>query len=491
MEQRKNEEVQPAGRNAGSHNKGVRKMTNTEHTKPRTKNTRAVALSVLAMLLAISLALLAGAQQQAQALILYTGYTVNHTDDAPDVGPGDNLCDTNPNVSGEQCTLRAAIQESNASAGTQHIYFGIPGTGVHTIKPASELPTIKDTVTIDGYTQGDSTSDPADDARANTLAKGTNAKLMVQLEGSQLGGWDTSGLRVSAPDVVIKGLVINRFSFGIHSVDAQATKIEGNFLGTNPSGTKAPGSADGELPSGVYLATNSFPYDSNATVGGPDPADRNIISGNAALGILLGSDGNEVSGNLIGTQRDGKSPLGNGFGGMEIVGANNVVGKAAAGYANTIAFNGGDGVWVVDISITGNRVISNSIFSNKDLGIDLGDEGVTPNDAGDPDIGPNNLQNYPVLSSAKKSAGKTTIKGKLNSTPGKTFKVQFFSNPKGTDEGKKLFFSRTVTTNGTGAASFAFATKKKVDLGQNMTATATSPAGDTSEFSAPRKVVAS
>ena len=140
---------------------------------------------------------------------------------------------------------------------------------------------------------------------------------------------------------------------------------------------------------------------------------------------------------------------------------------------------------------TGNRILSNSIFSNGAIGIDLNADGPTANDPGDTDTGPNNLQNKPALSSAKKSAtGTTTVRGNLNSTPDKTFNIQFFSNPSGTDEGKIYLGSKSVTTNGTGNVSFTLSTKKTIRLGQNITATATGPGGNTSEFSAPRKVVA-
>jgi hypothetical protein len=67
--------------------------------------------------------------------------------------------------------------------------------------------------------------------------------------------------------------------------------------------------------------------------------------------------------------------------------------------------------------------------------------------------------------------------------------VQFFSNPKGADEGKTLLGTQSVTTDGSGNASFAFSTKKQVRLGQNITATATGPGGNTSEFSPPKKVM--
>jgi len=146
---------------------------------------------------------------------------------------------------------------------------------------------------------------------------------------------------------------------------------------------------------------------------------------------------------------------------------------------------------LVDPGATGNRILSNSIFANVQQGIDLGADGPNANDPGDADTGANYLQTFPVLSSARKNAaGTTTVKGTLNSTPDKTFTLQFFSDPKGTNEGKTLLGSGTFSTDGSGKASFTFSTKKAIRLGQNITATATGPGGNTSEFSAPKKVVA-
>jgi len=83
------------------------------------------------------------------------------------------------------------------------------------------------------------------------------------------------------------------------------------------------------------------------------------------------------------------------------------------------------------------------------------------------------------------------VRGELDSTPNQTFRVQFFSNPKGTDEGKTFLGSQLVSTDGSGDASFTYSTKKHIMLGQNITATATGPGGNTSEFSAPKTVVES
>jgi hypothetical protein len=171
--------------------------------------------------------------------------------------------------------------------------------------------------------------------------------------------------------------------------------------------------------------------------------------------------------------------------------SDNTIGGAAPGASNRIAFNVQDGVHVD--SGTNNRILPNSIFSNgstaNDLGIDLFPDGPTLNDAGDADPGPNNLQNFPEITSAKTGGGQTSIKGRLSSTPNKTFNVLVFSNPSG-NEGKKFLGQKSVTTNGSGNASFTFVPAQAVSVGQTITATATRGL-NTSEFSAPKGVVAS
>jgi len=190
-------------------------------------------------------------------------------------------------------------EESNANpASPEVILFNIPGTGVHTIKPKTDLPTITDAVTIDGYSQ------PG--ASVNTLKKGTNAKLMIQLDGSTTV-W--RGLTIEAPDSVIKGLVIDRFDESGIYIDAQGanTTVGGNFIGADPSGTEA-------RNTGIGVWALGF---GNNTIGGSVPAARNLISGNhGGAGLILNSDGNEVFSNLIGTQKDSKSPLGNDYYGV-------------------------------------------------------------------------------------------------------------------------------------------------------------------------------
>ena len=132
------------------------------------------------------------------------------------------------------------------------------------------------------------------------------------------------------------------------------------------------------------------------------------------------------------------------------------------------------------------EILSNSIFSNGGLGIDLNDDGVTPNHPGGAIPGPNNLQNYPVLTSAVSTGGKTTIMGTLNGAASSRYLIQFFANvaadPSGYGQGQTLIGSITVTTDSNGNASFTATFTATVPSGQFVIATATDSTGDTSEF---------
>jgi hypothetical protein len=275
---------------------------------------------------------------------------------------------------------------------------------------------------------------------------------------------------------------------GVEIRDAAAgNKVVGNYLGTDSSGTRDLGNGDDGVA--IYFAPDNI-------IGGTTAGARNVVSGNESDGVYIeGSDatGNRIMGNYIGTDKSGTAPLGNYSVGVLIsIASNNTIGGTQAGAGNVISATRYEGVSIYGGSATGNRILSNSIFANGGLGIDLGNDGPTPNDLKDADTGSNYLQNYPVLSSARKSAtGTSTVKGTLDSTPDSTFLVQFFSNPSGANEGKTLLGSQTVSSNGSGDLSFSFSTKKAIKLGQNITATATGPGGNTSEFSAPRQVVAS
>ena len=400
-------------------------------------------------------------------------FTVNSTDDGRDANFADGRCDAVAAESGNQCTFRAAIEQANETPGADEIRFGIGGVGVRTITPDTELPAVVEAVTIAGYSQPGS--------KKNTLARGTNAVPLIELDGRNAGV--VRGLEILAPDVAVRGLVVNNFDFGGIFTNAPNTRIEGNFVGTDPTGTLGRGNGS----SGVFVGGL------NAVVGGAAPEARNLVSGNLSDGVALHGSGARVRGNLVGTAKDGTSALPNANDGVQIInGTDNTVGGTSAGEANTVASNGGAGVEIAGSQSTANRILRNSVFENGGLGIDLvgGIEDAsdaTRNDPGDLDSGPNGLQNKPALSSARTASGKTTVKGSLASTPKRTFTLRLFSDEPG-DEGRTSLAKESVTTNAEGDAPFAFSLGAALPAGRSVTATATGTDG-TSEFSEPRQVV--
>ena len=371
--------------------------------------------------------------------------------------------DNGDNMNPTPGSLRQAIIQANANPGLDTIVFTILGPAPHTIVPPVPLPTITDPVTIDGIiSQPDFAGTP-----------------VIELNGASAGA-GANGLNVSTNNSLVKGLVINRFSGNGIVLNGTANMVKGNFIGTNATGSLALGnSLDGVLISGG----------SGNTVGGTTPAERNVLSGNRnGVQVSGPATGNQVRGNFIGTNAAGTAGVGNSANGVLISGSsgNSVGAPDSASSSNTIAFNGASGVAVV--SGTGNPILTNSIFSNGGLGIDLGPTGVTLNDPGDGDSGANNLQNFPVLNSANAAGTSTTIQGTLNSTANTLFRIEFFasqvSNPSGFGEGQTFIPPATlVTTDASGNATFNPTLPVTVAPGQIITATATDPGNNTSEFS--------
>lgn len=267
---------------------------------------------------------------------------------------------------------------------------------------------------------------------------------------------------------------------GGQSTFSKGNVIYGNLIGTDQSGLSGLGNASHGIVVTVAEET---------VIGSWLPGAGNVISANGISGIFLGTfgtDHNTVQGNRIGTDRTGTQPLGNLGHGVHIKASpDNLVGGTTPAAGNTIAFNGGDGIFAE--SGTANRFSGNSISSNIGLGIDLGTDGVTPNDAGDADAGSNNLQNFPILTSAALSGGTIRIAGSVRSAAGASLTLEFFSSaaadPTGFGEGRTYLGSTTVTTDGDGNADFTFDLAAAVPTGHAVTATATDAGGNTSEFS--------
>jgi hypothetical protein len=259
--------------------------------------------------------------------------------------------------------------------------------------------------------------------------------------------------------------------------------VQGNYIGTDVTGSR------GLIDSTILLNTTGIAVRSNKNlIGGVVSGAQNVISGNFD-GILLTSAAsqNVMQGNLIGLNALGTEPVPNFQGGIALFfdAVDNIVGGTQSGAANKIAFNGFYGLLVAG---TRNSIRGNSIFSNGGLGIDLGPTDVTPNDNGDSDSGGNNLQNFPVLTSVTSNAGSTTIQGSLNSTPNTTFQIDFYSSaaldPSGHGEGALFFGTTAITTDGSGNATINASFPLPLGAGRVVTATATDPNGNTSEFSA-------
>ncbi len=258
--------------------------------------------------------------------------------------------------------------------------------------------------------------------------------------------------------------------------------VQGNFIGTDVTGSNDLGNEFG----GVALSEAA-----NNTVGGTVAGAGNVISGNDFNGVTINSPTateNRVQGNRIGTRADGLTPLANSGSGVVIQNSAsiNTIG-GVAGEGNIIAFNLGAGVKVE--TGTGNVITSNSIFSNGGLGIDLGPVGLTANDGNDGDSGANDLQNFPVLTSANGGiGGGVNIQGTLNSTTNTTFTLHFYASTScdgsGNGEGQTFLGSAMATTVGNNVAFNITLPGASASVGQVITATATNPLGSTSEFSA-------
>jgi hypothetical protein len=334
-----------------------------------------------------------------------------------------------------------------------------------------------------------------------TGGNGASAQAVIELAGAgtvMIGGTAAgTGNLISGFSTARPGILVDTGVVG-------PVTIQGNFIGTTTTGNAALGNGGPGID--ILGATN-------VTIGGTLPAARNVIGGNGngmspkGPGILV--EGNPpfstgtavIQGNNIGIGANGSSNIGNIGDGIDFASGatGSTVGASSSGGAgaNIIAFNGagrtnGAGVGVPNGSAT-NKIFSNSIFSNTGsstgIGIDLSaggsaTDGPTANDACDGDAGGNNLQNFPVLTSAQSTGSSITIAGILNSTASTTFTIEFFSNPAGTSQGRTFLGSTSTTTNGACSGAFNAVLAQTVSAGLNITAAATDPSGNTSEFSA-------
>ena len=240
-----------------------------------------------------------------------TTHVVTVTSDEPDAQLNDGIC---ANQNGD-CTLRAAILQSNADAGPNRIEFDIPGAGPHTIQLGANgrLPVISDMtggVTIDGYSQ------PG--ASVNTHEEQFLADIRIQIAGTGVGDLDPVAFTITSPDNVIRGLAIHSAHWGVYLEEdfAERNHIVGNIIGTDVTASIDYGTVWASRGSGVFVS-NGPKFN---VFGTPDLADRNVFAGNASWGIRMdggGTDGNIVWNNIFDLVPDGSDNLPNN-GGIDV-----------------------------------------------------------------------------------------------------------------------------------------------------------------------------
>lgn len=272
-------------------------------------------------------------------------FVVNSAENSTDINPGDGFCETATGV----CTLRAAIQEANALPGADTITFSISPDNPpidRVIEVPWALPGITGQLNIQGPNLG---------------GIGAGANIVLDGDGT------FTGLDVAADSCAIRKLTIRNFYRGIYSKDTSGLLIVGNRIGKFGYSVIDP--IEGNAFEGVSLDGVI-----GAVIGGDTAADRNIISGNGANGILLLNSASVViRGNYIGTTEDGTTALPNGYDGIRIAGSEstgNTIGGNTAARRNIISGNTGNGILL--------GANDNDVFGNY-IGLDPSGTSALPN----------------------------------------------------------------------------------------------------------------
>jgi CSLREA domain-containing protein len=392
-------------------------------------------------------------------------------------------------ISGNRAN-QVSVERGTGGNIVQGDYIGIDATGTHGLgNNMGVRVTNAPSTQIGGYLAGE----------GNVISLGTPSSEGVRIEGAastdclvagNFIGTDATGMvavpnsigviGIDAPHLVIGGpfagttrnVISGNVGEGVvivnHGNTGPGVEVQQNLIGTDVTGTSPLPNQDGILVEG----------DRNL-IGGTGGGEGNVVAGNEELGIWLSNAiGNRIEGNFVGVDRGGVVPLGNRIG-IALLGdsSDNAIGGIDRGAGNVIAFNRQEGIQ--HAGGLRDAILSNSIFDNGALGIDLEPPGPNPSDPGDLDTGPNDLQNAPVLT----RTGSSSVDGTLSSHPTTTYRIQLFSStecdPSGFGEGERLDADFFVTTDGTGTATFSAGAAP----GRAITATATDPDDNTSEFS--------
>ncbi|MCP3981212.1 MAG: DUF11 domain-containing protein [bacterium] len=449
----------------------------------------------------------------------------------------------------------ANLDQDGRTAGIEHAIFMLadgtarPGlkasypsqfsAGVATITPGSALPFVLFPAVLDATTQ-----------------PGWVDRPIVELDGTGVAA-GVSGLQVSAGASTIRGFVINDFTFSgirldtaggntvqanwlgldatgtsaapnsgegvfiddvpgntvggtdaadrnvlsgnqwhgvlVEGANASGNKIEGNFIGTDPTGMVP-------IPNDIGVYLNDAP---NNVVGGTLVGAGNLVSGNDVFGVYLvgaPTTGNRVEGNTIGLRSDGSGPLGNGGRGVGVFAAvANTIGGTDPDAANVVT---GSTVGIGLDSGSALTIRGNAIYGNGSVGIDLDMDGVTPND-GATGAGANDGLDYPIFTESRLAPGVLHIEGYVGTpatkVPGphtiEVFKADDDGNNNGEiiagdgesvphGEGRWLIDSCLSAVDGTFSCVLTVPGTVTLADGDTITAVAIDGTGNTSEFSA-------
>jgi len=472
---------------------------------------------------------------------LVADFIVNDNGDADDASPGDGLCQTaTPGI----CTLRAALTELRALATTPTpptVLFDIPGCtdgtqAACTIRPASNLPFINRPLIIDGSTQPGWSSRPliGIDGGLNTTGTPEGLRADAGSSGStfrslRMAGWgasagyalhlynsdnhvvegcwfglDASGAgsaaSTSRTGIAVRGSSGNRIggtmaaqrnvisksnTWGVYLYGGSNNVIQGNSIGTDATGT---------LAAGNYIGIANYAVSS--AIGGPAAGAGNLFAANSSNHLLVDTNlGNvpaasaTVQGNTFGLSAT-QAAITSASPAILIAGVTSTrIGGTGAGEGNTLANASGAGVALTS-GARGVTIQGNSIHATGGLGIDLGNDGVTANDDALVPSAINQGMDHPVILEAgvDGTGGSLTLTGQVGAHAGVAAfagsRVEVFksdNHASGYGGGRTFLGSLVADASGrfTGTLSFAPGT---LAVGDKLTATATSPAGDTSEF---------
>lgn len=418
---------------------------------------------------------------------------------------------TGSTAHGIRVLVASGITIGGSAAGEGNLISGNGAAGIGTDGASS-------TVTIQGNKIG-------------TNAAGSAA--VANGGGVSLGG---SGHLLGGGSAGARNLISGNLGSGVALTGSQLV-VRGNYIGVNGAGTAAlgngsfglrgygeidceiggPAAADGNViagngrsvsfeqgATGNRMRNNIVGLDATGTVdladsgtgielGSPGntigaPGAGNVIAGFPYHGIAITgavATGNVIQGNWIGTNAALAGGLGNYQIGIYVdTASGNTIGGLGAGEGNVVANSGFLGIWVEHGER--NEISGNSIFGSALLGIDVGEQGVAPNDSGDADVGGNRSQNYPLIAAAMVSGATTSVQGRLNNEPNTQYRVELFSSPTcgatGFGEGRTYRGATLVTTDAVGLGTLSTVLPLAVP-DPFLTATVTDPLGNTSELS--------